>query len=160
MHRRLSIPNEPYPLFHQRTHINSISIPSIRSDDPNFPHLPHTHETLIDRLRNVRLEHHRLLDLVHDRLGLMERPAVKRDINSARYELVELLHHVRVFFEIDDFCPGFVAREGEAGGHGVDADDALGAFEEGPANGALANGTQTLQPRMSLSCIEDDNNEK
>lgn len=113
MHRRLAVTNKPHALLHERTDIEVVRVSRVRGDDADAPALLHAHDHLVRDLRHVRLEQQRLLHLVQQRLGLVERPAVERDVDAAGTHLLQPLHDVGVLREVERFHPGLGLDECE-----------------------------------------------
>lgn len=149
MHGSLAVADKAHALLHYRTDVDMVGVSGVGGDEADAAALPDGHDHLVDDLGHVRLEHERLLYLVQQRLGLVERAAVERDVEAARADLLQTLDDVSVLGEVERLDARLALRERNSLGHAVDADDALRALELRPLGNALADGTQALRDGVS-----------
>ncbi len=77
--RRLAVADETHTLLHQRTDVEVVGVARVDADKTYTAELLDEEDHLVGRLRDVGLEHERLLDLVQESLGLMEGRCVDAD---------------------------------------------------------------------------------
>lgn len=158
----LAISNVTNTLLHQRANVEVVCVSGVGSNDTDTAALLHRHDRLVRNLGDVRLEHERLLNLVQQRLRLMEGTytksneiparskappsmltAIQGNVETTRSDFLNALHNILVLREVDDFAT-ILLRLLETLRDPVNANDARCALELRELGGAETNRTETL----------------